>query len=71
MGEITDPAKFFDSPKTAEQHNKYVQSATHTSALIASLLHSDQSPAQSEKVQPSHTKEGPSKDNFTPPNPSS
>ena len=26
VGEITDPAKFFNSPKTAEQHNKYVQS---------------------------------------------
>jgi hypothetical protein len=66
VSKITDPAKFFNSPKTAEQHDKYVQSATRTSALIASLLHADQSPAQSEKVQPSRTKEGPSEDNFTP-----
>jgi hypothetical protein len=66
VGEITDPAKFFDSPQTAEQLDKYVQSANRTPALIASLLHSD----QPEEVQPLHALEESSEVNFAPSTPS-
>jgi hypothetical protein len=56
-------------PQSFEQLDKYMQSATRTSALIASLLNSDQPPAQSEDVQHPHSSEGPSEDNFAPPTP--
>jgi hypothetical protein len=69
VGKITDPAKFFDAPKTAEQLDKYVQSATRTLALIASLLNLDQPPEQPEEVQPPHALEETSEVNFAPSTP--
>ena len=66
VGEIYRPSQVLQLP--AEQLNKYVESAKRTSALIASLLHSDP-PGQPEEVQPPHASEELSKANFAPSTP--